>query len=73
MSIMVCTGCDRYVDTDFDVEGVWEDRGVGFWCAHCLEGAVSNPQDNERIMEALKHQDPTTYAEVMAVKSIAAE
>ena len=26
MSVMCCDKCDRYIDTDFDVEGVWIDE-----------------------------------------------
>ena len=35
MSIAVCTLCTRYVDTDFDTDGVWLD--TDFLCAICAE------------------------------------
>lgn len=65
MSIMVCSDCSAYIDTDFDVAGVWEDKGGGFWCERCVEDAISDPLDHKRIMEALKHQEPETYADAM--------
>ena len=35
MSIMVCDHCERYVDTDYDVEG--EFTATEFICFLCLE------------------------------------
>jgi hypothetical protein len=41
MSVITCSICSRYVDTDFDVEGVWpkSDHGEGldFICFSCLD------------------------------------
>lgn len=38
MSVMTCDHCDRYVDTDYDVEGVF--TADDFVCSWCLENGV---------------------------------
>ena len=40
MSVMRCDTCDRYIDTDYDVEGFWgieHDTGPDFICGGCME------------------------------------
>ena len=52
MSIITCTKCDRYVDTDFDVEGVWVDENGkpshsepdSFICEPCSEKIFSEEE-----------------------------
>lgn len=66
MSVMHCSGCDNYIDTDFDVEGVWEDGGTHrFWCSRCLERAIEAKEPDCEILAAYKKQDPAGYAEAM--------
>lgn len=63
MSCIRCDGCDRIVDTDHDVEGVWEDsKPFRFWCSSCL-----GDLNNTAMLAALKAQDPEMYAELMEV------
>lgn len=38
MSVMRCDRCDRYVDTDYCVEGEFTDD-LGYICAICIENA----------------------------------
>jgi hypothetical protein len=35
MSMMICEKCDKLVDTDFDLEGIWSD--TGYTCECCTE------------------------------------
>jgi len=66
MSMMRCNGCDNYIDTDEDVEGVWEDGAPHrYWCGTCVEGAVEAKADNCPILAAYKKQDPQAYADAM--------
>lgn len=58
---MVCTGCDGYIDTDFDVTGVWEDKGTRFWCGKCLETAIEEKKADCPILANYKIQDPSEY------------
>ena len=37
MSVAVCHKCDRYVDTDYDVEGDFDDKTFEYTCSTCLE------------------------------------
>lgn len=65
MSMMRCDGCDGIIDTDSDVEGIWEDENpFRFWCSNCVERA-SNPN----MLRALAMQEPERYAEIMEVMS----
>jgi len=50
MSIMRCDRCDRYIDTDYDVEG--EFRDTGFICALCIEN-----EGTDDINEANRHRE----------------
>lgn len=34
MSIMLCNGCDALIDTDFNVEGMWEPE---YRCESCTD------------------------------------
>ena len=43
MSIMVCDRCDRYIDTDYDVEGEFTD--TEFICALCIENLGLRDED----------------------------
>ncbi len=66
MSVMVCTGCDRYVDTDFDCEGVWENSSpFRFWCERCVENRAADPKPGDACLAAFKEQDPSGYAELV--------
>ncbi len=61
MSVMRCDGCDNFIDTDFSVEGVWENVSpFRFWCASCSEDST-----NLAMVAALKEQDPQMYADLM--------
>lgn len=60
---MVRCECDRMVDTDYDVEGLFEDtKPWRFWCASCIENAVKS--DNKALLVALKAQEPDRYKEL---------
>jgi len=62
MSMMRCQ-CDRIVDTDYDVEGLFEDASpFRFWCSRCVEDAVKN--DDKELLAALQKQEPETYKEM---------
>ena len=37
MSVICCNSCERYVDTDYDVEGEWDVPSIGFVCGICVE------------------------------------
>ena len=42
MSVMRCSECDRFIDTDFDVEGLWgidgeTPNGEDFICGSCCD------------------------------------
>lgn len=37
MSMMRCDYCDAYIDTDWDVEGEYEDASNKFRCSACCE------------------------------------
>ena len=41
MSVMLCTDCGAYVDTD-DGTGLFDPRPgkTGFWCESCVEAAI---------------------------------
>ena len=66
MSIATCTECGAYSDTD-DGTGVFADTGTGFWCERCVENALENPAEHERIMDALKVQDIDTWRESISL------
>jgi hypothetical protein len=37
MSVCMCSRCDRFEDTDFDI-GEWEDESpYRYWCTSCVE------------------------------------
>lgn len=60
MSIMRCDGCDGIIDTDDDVEGIFEDaRPFRFWCSGCVERG-----NDEALLAALKTQEPERYKEL---------
>ncbi len=64
MSVMRCDGCDNFIDTDFSVEGVWEDEApFRFWCSRCLETC-----DDPAMWRALEKQDDITFNELMESK-----
>jgi len=52
MSIITCTKCDRYIDLDWNVEGVWVDKKGkpshsepdGFICELCSEEIFSEEE-----------------------------
>ena len=52
MSVIRCDECDRYIDTDYDVEDTWEcdkfDGGVGFICGLCTEKLEMDQQTEDR-------------------------
>lgn len=58
MSIMRCTDCEAYVDTD-DGTGLFDPRPgeTGFWCESCVEEAMDNPVTFNPVMLALKIED----------------
>ncbi len=38
MSMMRCDGCDRITDTDYDVEGIFEDaKPYRYFCSACVD------------------------------------
>ena len=43
MSVMRCDRCDRYIDTDYDVEGEFTD--TEFICALCIENLGLRDED----------------------------
>ena len=46
MSMMLCKGCDQFVDTDFDLDGIWDDGPpYGYTCTACTERAEREAQD----------------------------
>ncbi len=50
MSMMICLQCDRLVDTDYDLDGVWDD--LGYICTRCAEELNAwNEQPQEREHE----------------------
>lgn len=60
MSMMRCDGCDAIVNTDDDVEGLFEDTNPWrFWCCRCVENG-----NNEALLVALKTQEPERYKEL---------
>lgn len=70
MSVMRCE-CDRYIDTDFDCEGVWEDGGQHrYWCGVCVERAIEGGEvaETNPTLAALRKQDPAEYAELIAMR-----
>lgn len=65
MSMMMCSGCDAFIDTDYDVEGLYEDASpFRFWCSFCTERT-----DNEAMLIAMEIQEPERYAELMESRS----
>jgi len=67
MSVAVCSRCDDYVDTDFVCEGLFEDASpFRYWCPRCVENAFNAREDNDAIVNAMKIQDPTAYADSTA-------
>jgi hypothetical protein len=75
VSVMRCE-CDRYIDTDFDCEGVWEDGGQHrYWCGLCVESAIESGETAEtnEVLAAFQRQSPTEYAEVITDRDIPAE
>lgn len=71
MSMMACSGCSRYVDTDENVEGVWEDKGTRYWCDRCLEEAAEEADPENVILANFKVQDPAGYADIMDIEPVA--
>jgi hypothetical protein len=66
MSIMRCDGCDDMVDTDYNVEGLFEDaKPYRFWCESCVMDAFSRLDKDCPIVAAVKVQDPEAYSELM--------
>jgi len=67
MSIMTCSDCCAYIDTDFDVEGAWDDRPgkTGFWCQSCVESGTSQP-----MLEALAFSNPKQFLRCLDCKLI---
>ena len=64
MSMMRCDGCGAMTDTDYTVEGLFEDAMPWrYWCPHCVENAAKN--SHEAILGALKIQEPERYEEMM--------
>lgn len=67
MSMMTCTKCGAYVDTD-DGTGVFEDKGTRFWCEDCLQKAVEEMEPGCPILAAYSKQSPEEYAELLAMQ-----
>jgi len=67
MSIMRCE-CDRYIDTDFDCEGVWEHNGTRFWCDECVQKSIDSGEtaETDACMASFQKQSPEEYAEIIA-------
>lgn len=66
MSMILCTACDNHIDTDDDVEGVFEDTTpFRFWCSGCLQRKIEANEPGCACLAAYKKQDPAAYAEMM--------
>lgn len=60
MSMMFCKGCDALVDTDHDVEGLFEDDApFRWWCSQCVADA-----NDTAMLTALEKQNPELYREL---------
>lgn len=46
MSMMRCERCQRVVDTDEDLDGIWSD--FGYTCEACTEAAEDGTADDPR-------------------------
>lgn len=48
MSMMTCKVCDRLVDTDYDVDGTWDEAApFGFTCSPCSDTLGYYDDDEE--------------------------
>ncbi len=43
MSMLRCERCDRVVDTDYDLEGIWSE--TGYTCERCTERDEENDDE----------------------------
>lgn len=63
MSCIRCDQCESIIDTDYNVEGVWEDKSpFRYWCWNCAERAIKD--ENKALLAALEVQDPETYKDL---------
>lgn len=59
MSVMRCDGCDDYVDTDYNVEGIFEDaKPYRYYCGNCID------RQHATAMDVIRIQDPDLYKEL---------
>jgi len=66
MSVVHCDGCDNYIDTDFDVEGVFENTSpFAYWCSSCIETG-----EGDAMLAALLAERPDQYANCELCKTI---
>lgn len=66
MSVMVCNGCDGYIDTDFVCEGIWENKApYRYWCPSCLERKIETKDPDDACLAAFREQEPDDYAAMM--------
>jgi len=49
MSMMICFQCDKLVDTDYDLEGIWTSEGE-YICEACTEYMSETfPQETDDV------------------------
>lgn len=57
MSMMLCSRCDCLVDTDTNVEGVFEDtKPFRYWCPYCVDKAIESEDHEDPIIQQLKRE-----------------
>lgn len=53
MSVMQCTACGNFIDTDYDSEGCWEIKGKDYICQTCFEDSDYLAEDGDVKPELL--------------------
>jgi hypothetical protein len=57
MSMIRCDGCDGLIDTDYNVDGVYETgKPFRYFCEACISGVDGHPMEAE-ITQAVSDQE----------------
>lgn len=68
MSVCICHRCGQFVDTDFNVEGVFEAvKPWKYYCGSCVERAFEDGEtaETDRALAAYKADAPAEYDEMI--------
>lgn len=52
MSMMICRRCDRHVDTDYDLDGVW--GHTTYQCTACTEEIEAQREEERMLAEEVR-------------------